>query len=92
MKRKKHTPEQIVGKLRQAEAERAQGATLEAVCRKLEISTQTYLRWRQTYAGMQLDQVRQLRELGRENGRLKKLVAEQALDIVALKEIGRKNW
>jgi len=92
MKRKKHTPEQIIAKLRQAEAERGQGASMEAVCRKLEISYQTYLRWRQEYAGMQVDQVKRLRELEHENTRLKKLVAEQAMDIVALKEINRKNW
>jgi hypothetical protein len=92
MKRKKHTPEQIIAKLRQAEAERAQGVRMEAVCRKLEISYQTYLRWRQEYAGMQVDQVKRLRELEHENTRLKKMVAEQAMDIVALKEIKRKKW
>lgn len=92
MKRKKHTPDQIIAKLRQAEAERAQGASVEVVCRKLEISTQTYMRWRQQYAGMQVDQVKRLRELEYENTRLKKLVAEQAMDIAALKEISRKKW
>jgi hypothetical protein len=92
MKRKKHTPDQIIAKLRQAEAERAQGASVEVVCRKLEISTQTYMRWRQQYAGMQVDQVKRLRELEHENTRLKKLVAEQAMDIAALKEISRKKW
>jgi transposase len=92
MKRKKHTPDQIIAKLRQAEAERAQGASVEVVCRKLEISTQTYMRWQQQYAGMQVDQVKRLRELEHENTRLKKLVAEQAMDIAALKEISRKKW
>lgn len=92
MKQKKHTPEQIIAKLRQAEMERAQGTSIQLVCRKLEISYQTYLRWRQEYAGMQVDQVSRLRELEHENTRLKKLVAEQAMDIAALKEISRKKW
>ncbi len=92
MKRKKHTPDQIIAKLRQAEAERAAGASIEAVCRKLEISTQTYVRWRERYAGMQVNQVKRLRELEHENGRLRKLVAQQAMDIDTLREVAAKKW
>ena len=92
MKGKRHTESQIIAKLRQAEAERASGATIEAVCRRLEISTQTYMRWRERYAGMQVDQVKRLRELEHENGRLKKLVAQQAMDIDILKDVASKKW
>lgn len=92
MKRKKHTEAQIIAKLRQGEAERAAGATLEAVCKRLEISTQTYMRWRERYSGMQVDQVKRLREVEHENGRLKKLVAQQALDIDFLKDVASKKW
>jgi putative transposase len=92
MKRKRHTESQIIAKLRQAEAERAGGATLEAICKRLEISYQTYLRWRERYAGMQVNQVKRLRELEHENGRLRKLVAQQAMDIDALKDIASKKW
>ena len=81
MKRKRHTESQIIGKLRQAEAERVAGATIEAVCKRLEISTQTYIRWRERYAGMQVEQVKHVRELEQENGRLKKIVAQQAMNI-----------
>jgi putative transposase len=92
MKRKRHTESQIIAKLRQAEAERASGSTIEAVCRRLEISTQTYMRWRERYSGMQVDQVKRLRELEHENGRLKKLVAQQAMDIDILKDVASKKW
>ena len=92
MKRKRHTESQIIAKLRQAEAERAGGATIEAVCKRLEVSTQTYVRWRERYAGMQVDQVKRLRELEHENGRLRKLVAQQAMDNDALKDLASKKW
>ena len=92
MKRKRHTPEQIIAKLRQAETERANGSTVAQVCKKLGVSEQTYQRWRQMYSGMQVDQLKRLKELERENGRLKKLVAEQAMDIDVLKEVASKNW
>lgn len=92
MKRKRHTESQIIAKLRQAEAERAGGATIEAICKRLEISTQTYTRWRERYAGMQVNQVKRLRELEHENGRLRKLVAQQAMDIDTLREVAAKKW
>ena len=80
MKRKRHTPEQIIAKLRQAEIDRAAGATVSAVCAKLGVSEQTYQRWRQLYGGMKPDELKRLKDLERENTRLKKLVAEQAVD------------
>ena len=92
MKRKKHTPEQIVTKMRQAQMEIGKGATVDQVSRKLGITEQTYYRWKREYGGMELDHLTQLKELQRENGRLKKIVADQALDIDMLKEVARGNW
>ncbi len=92
MKRKKNTPEQIVTKLRQAQMELGKGATVDQVSRKLGITEQTYYRWKREYGGMEVDQLAKLKELERENGRLKKIVAEQAMDIDALKEIASKKW
>jgi len=92
MKQKRHTPEQIIAKLRQADLERGEGSTVALVCKKLGVSEQTYQRWRHQFGGMKTDQVKRLKELERENGRLKKLVAEQALDIDVLKDVNSKNW
>ena len=92
MKRKKHTPEQIIRKLREAEAELANGGTAEAVCKKLEITPATYYRWQKEYGGAKLDTVKRLKELEQENQRLKKLVANQALDIAMLKELNEGKW
>lgn len=92
MKRKKNTPEQIVVKLRQAQMELGKGSTVDQVSRKLGITEQTYYRWKREYGGMEVDQLAKLKELERENGRLKKIVAEQAMDIDALKEIASKKW
>jgi transposase-like protein len=92
MKRKRHTPQQIIATLWNAEVELNQGATIEAVCRKLEVSEPTFHRWRQQYGGMKGPEMVRLKELEKENARLKKIVAQQALDIDALKELARKNW
>ncbi len=92
MKKKRHRPEQIIEKLRQADVELSQGATVEAVCRKLEVSEQTYHRWRNQFGGMKGPEMARLRELERENRRLKKIVAQQAMDIDVLKDINSKNW
>lgn len=92
MKRKKNTAEQIVVKLRQAQMELGKGSTVDQVSRKLGITEQTYYRWKREYGGMEVDQLAKLKELERENGRLKKIVAEQAMDIDALKEIASKKW
>ena len=92
MKRKKHTPEQIVKKLREAEMELARGANVADVSRRLAVSEQTYYRWKQVYGGAHGDQQVKVKELERQNTRLKKIVAEQAMDIDALKEIASKKW
>jgi putative transposase len=92
MGRKRHTAEQIIAKLREAEIELAKGQTMPEVVRKLGISEQTYYRWRKEYGGLRVDQARRLKELERENGRLKKLVADQALDNAILKEVASGNF
>ncbi len=92
MGRKRYTAEQIIAKLREAEIELAKGQTMPEVVRKLEISEQTYYRWRKEYGGLRVDQARRLKELERENGRLKKVVADQALDNMILKEVASRNF
>ncbi len=91
MGRKRRTAEQIISKLREAEVEIARGLSIGEVCRKLEITEQTYYRWRKEYGGLKLDQARKLKELERDNARLRKLVADQAIDIAILKEASRGN-
>jgi putative transposase len=91
MKRKTFTPEQIIGKLREAEVLLSQGQTVGAVSRQLEVTEQTYYRWRREYGGMKVVQARRLRDLERENARLKKLVADLSLDNSILKEAVRGN-
>ena len=86
MGQKRHTPEQIIRKLRQAEVELAKGQTAVEVARKLGITEQTYYRWRKEFGGLRVDQAKRLKELEKENARLKKLLAEQALDNAILKE------
>lgn len=88
---KRHSPEQIVRKLREAEARLAGGATVSEVARELGISEATFHRWRNQYGGMGSSEAGRLKELEKENARLKKLVAEQALDIDILKEVSRKK-
>jgi transposase-like protein len=92
MSRKRFRPEQIIGKLREAEVALGQGQTVAQVCRKLGITEQTYYRWRKEYGGLRLDQAKRLKELDRENTRLKRLVANQALDIAILKEAASGNF
>jgi putative transposase len=92
MKRKFHTPEQIVKKLAEADAAIATGSTVEHVCRQLGISDATYYNWRKQFGQMKLGQVKQLKAVQKENARLKKLVAEQALDINILKEALSGNY
>ncbi len=86
MGRKRHSAEEIIGKLRTAEIELAKGQTAADLVRKLGITEQTYYRWRKEYGGLRLDQAKRLKELEKENGRLKKLLADQALDNAILKE------
>ena len=92
MSRRKHTAEQIISKLQEAEVELAPGATVAAVCKKMGVSDHTYYRWRAEYGGMRVDQAKRLKQLEKENARLKKLVAEQALDISILKEAAAGNF
>jgi len=92
MNGKRHTPEQIIHKLRQAEVELSKGATVPQVCRKIGVTEQTYYRWRSEYRGLRLDQAKRMKVLETENARLKKLVAEQALDIATLKEAASGNF
>ena len=86
MPRRRFTPEQIITHLREAEVLLSQGKSVGEVCRQLEDSENTYYRWRREYGGLQVEQVKRLKQLERENTRLKKLVADQALDIPILKE------
>ncbi len=92
MGRVRFTPEQIIGKLREAELHLGQGMNIGEAIRKLGVSEQTYYRWRKEYGGMGVDQARRLRELETENGRLKKLVADLSLDNAILKESLRGNF
>ncbi len=92
MPRKRFTPEQVITKLREVEVELARGQTTPEVCRKVGISEQTYYRWRKEYGGLGVDQARRLKALERENARLKKVVAEQALDMAILKEATSGNF
>ena len=90
--KKRHTAEQIVAKLREAEVELAKGRKIPEVARKLSITEQTYYRWRKEYGGLRSDQARRFKELERENVRLKKLVAELSLDKAILKEAASPNF
>jgi putative transposase len=92
MKRRRHTPEQIVRKLREADKLLAEGQDVAMIARHLEVAEATYHRWRAQYGGMKADDTKRLRELEKENQRLKKIVADQALDIDMLKELSRGNF
>jgi hypothetical protein len=92
MPRKKHSPEQIIGKLRRAEIELGKGRPVREVVKLLEITEQTYYRWRKEYGGLRLDQARRLKQLERENARLKRIVADQALDNSILREAAEGNF
>jgi len=87
-KRRRYSPEQIIMKLREAEGFLSQGQTVAQACKAIEISEQTYYRWRREYGGMDVTQARQFKELEKENARLKKLVADLSLDNAILKEVG----
>jgi len=92
VRKKGFSAEQIIGKLREAEVLLSQGSKVGEVSRKLGITEQTYYRWRREYGGMRLDQARRLKELEKENGRLKRLVADLTLDNAILKEVTRGNF
>ncbi len=90
--KKKHTGPQIVAKLRQADVLIGQGKSVSEVCREIEVSQQTYYRWRQKYGGMSPDMIKQLRLLQKENKRLRRVVSDKALDITILKEAAEGNF
>ena len=87
MPRKRYTAEQIINSLREAEVLLSQGSTAGQAARHLEITEQTYYRWRKEYGGMKINQAKRLKELEKENIRLKRLVADQALDNAILKDV-----
>ncbi len=91
MARKRYSTEQIIRKLREAEVELARGLSTGAVCKKLGVTTNTYYGWRKEYGGLKVDQAKRLKELDRENARLKKLLAEAHLDNAILKEAAKGN-
>ncbi len=92
MGKQRHTAEQIINKLRRAEVELSKGTALAEVCRKLAITEHTYYGWRREYGGLRMDQAKRLKELEKENGRLKRLVAELNLDKAILEEAQRGNY
>jgi len=92
MAKRRHTAEQIISKLREAEVLLAKGMKMPQVCRKLGVTEQTYYRWRKEYGGVRTDQVKRLKELDKENVRLKKLVADLSLDNAILKEAAYPNF
>jgi transposase len=92
MSRRRHTPEQVVRKLREADRLLGEGLELPEVVKQLEVSEQTYFRWRNQFGGMKAEDVKRLKELEGENARLKRIVADQALDIQGLKELSRGNF
>ena len=92
MARQRHTAEEIINKLREAEVGLAKGMAVAEVCRKLGVTEQTYYRWRKEYGGLSRDQAKRLRELEQENVRLKKLVADISLDNAILKEVAQGNF
>ncbi len=89
MSRRRHTPEQVIRKLREADGMLGEGRSVGEVCRHLEVSEPTYHRWRTQFGGMKADDVKRLKELERENQRLKAIVADQALENRALKEVAK---
>jgi putative transposase len=92
MRRKRHSPEQVVRKLREAEADLASGTALDQVCKKLGVSEATYHRWKKQYGGAGAEEVRRLKELEKENARLKSIVADLELDKRILKEALEGNY
>jgi transposase-like protein len=91
-RRRRHTPEQIIRKLREADRLLGEGRDVAAVAKELEVSEQTLHRWRTQYGGLKATDAKRLKELERENTKLKRMVADQLLEIDGLKEIARGNW
>ena len=91
MSRKRHSAEQIVNKLRQAEVRLAQGLTVAQMCKQIGVTDQTYYKWQREYGGLKTDQAKKFKELERENARLKKLIAELSLDKQMLQDVASGN-
>ena len=92
MSRKRYTPEQIIAKLREAEVRLSQGERIGVICRSLGISEQSYYRWRREYGGLKVDQAKRLKELEKENARLRRAVSDLTLDKLILQEAARGNF
>jgi len=92
MRKRRHSAEEIVNKLREADVELSRGQTVPQACRKIGVTEQTYYRWRREYGGMKVDQARRLKSLEKENTRLKRVVADQALELSILKEVASGNF
>ena len=92
MARNRHTSEQIIGKLREAEVELARGTAVAQACKKIGVTEQTYYRWRAEFGGLKLDQVKRLKDLERENARLRKAVSDLTLEKLILKEAASGKW
>ena len=92
MSRKRYTPEQIIGMLREAEVRLSQGETVGTICRGLGVSEQSYYRWRREYGGLRVDQAKRLKELEKENARLRRAVSDLTLDKLILKEVAEGNF
>jgi putative transposase len=92
MSRKRHSTEEIVNKLRQADVELAKGQTVSVACKLIGVTDQTYFRWRKEYGGLKVDQARRFKELEQENVRLKRLLADAELDKSILREAARPNF
>jgi transposase-like protein len=92
VKRRRHTPEQVIRKLREADRMLGEGTSIQEACKALEVSPPTYHRWRNQYGGMKADDAKRLKELERENVQLKRIVADQALQAQALKELAKANF
>ena len=91
MPAKKHKPEEIIGKLREVEIVLGQGGTTAEACRRIAVSEQTYYRWRKEYGGLQVDQARKMKDLERENARLRRLVADLSLEKQVLADVASGN-
>lgn len=89
---KRHQPEEIIGKLREAEIVLAQGGTVADVCRRIGVTEQSYYRWRKEYGGVRVDQARRMKDLERENTRLRRAVSDLTLDKLILQEAARGNY
>jgi putative transposase len=92
MSRKRYTPEQIIGFLREAEERLSQGEKIGVICRGLDVSEQSYYRWRREYGGLKVDQAKRLKDLEKENTRLRRAVSDLTLDKLILKEVAEGNF